>query len=376
MKIGILTYHRAVNFGAFLQAYALSQAIKNKIDNAQVEIIDFNMKKARRYYYKMILREGRHNSFLYQIKKYMAFSRSAELLPLSEDKIESDDMEIFQEFIKDRYDVIVAGSDEIWKLKGFRGFPTPYFLPGQTGCRKMSYAASSRSNVNILNESEIKTLQELLSQFDYIGVRDDKTISEFSEVIPDRVISKNCDPTFLYDFSDEIGDYKQVMKKYYGINNDKPCIGFMTHDTKILDQLKKTYGDDLNYISVHIPLKGTKSSPDITPFEFAATIAGLDYMVTSFFHGMCFAIKHGIPFCALEEKMGENADNSKMLDLLRAIGKEDHYMSLADENYVKWNIECIAEKALKHQRDDNTKEILNLVQTSDSFFDALENSES
>ena len=39
-KIGILTFHRAANFGAVLQAFALQQAISSLDEECIVEIID------------------------------------------------------------------------------------------------------------------------------------------------------------------------------------------------------------------------------------------------------------------------------------------------------------------------------------------------
>ena len=39
MKIGIITFHRAVNYGAVLQAYALQHALEGL--GAQAEILDY-----------------------------------------------------------------------------------------------------------------------------------------------------------------------------------------------------------------------------------------------------------------------------------------------------------------------------------------------
>lgn len=49
MKIGILTYHSSHNYGAFLQAYALCNALSEKTGN-EVEIINFSMEKAENMY--------------------------------------------------------------------------------------------------------------------------------------------------------------------------------------------------------------------------------------------------------------------------------------------------------------------------------------
>ena len=41
MKIGILTHQYVSNYGAFLQAYALSEAIAREYPDDSVEIIDY-----------------------------------------------------------------------------------------------------------------------------------------------------------------------------------------------------------------------------------------------------------------------------------------------------------------------------------------------
>ena len=44
-KIGILTFHKAANYGAVLQAYALENAIAERSEKIEVEIIDYYCKK-------------------------------------------------------------------------------------------------------------------------------------------------------------------------------------------------------------------------------------------------------------------------------------------------------------------------------------------
>lgn len=41
MRIGILTFHKPINYGAFLQAFSLAEGIQENIPNANVEIVDY-----------------------------------------------------------------------------------------------------------------------------------------------------------------------------------------------------------------------------------------------------------------------------------------------------------------------------------------------
>ena len=41
MKIGILTFHKAQNYGAFMQCYALSKELEKRFPGHTVEVIDY-----------------------------------------------------------------------------------------------------------------------------------------------------------------------------------------------------------------------------------------------------------------------------------------------------------------------------------------------
>ena len=40
-KIGILTYHKSINYGAFMQCYALSHKLSHDFPEAKVEVINY-----------------------------------------------------------------------------------------------------------------------------------------------------------------------------------------------------------------------------------------------------------------------------------------------------------------------------------------------
>ena len=44
-RIGILTFHRSTNNGAFIQAYSLSRRLEKDFPQCEVEVIDYSMPK-------------------------------------------------------------------------------------------------------------------------------------------------------------------------------------------------------------------------------------------------------------------------------------------------------------------------------------------
>lgn len=372
MKIGILTFHKSINYGAYLQAFALSQVIQARFPSDEVEIIDYDMWSARKYYLKEWAKACLKGNGVNQLKMRLAFQKAWKELPLSKIRCTSDDHSDFQKLIRGTYDVIVAGSDQVWKISGIRPFPNPYFLPGEGNIHKFSYAASSRSDMSKMSREKQQALETLLRDFRYIGVRDQKTADEIGKVIPGLPMHQNGDPTFLYDFGEAKESAAAVLKKYYGIEDDKPRIVFMVKNDRMIRAVKAYYGDRVHCISLFVPHKGTLYHGGISPFEFASVIFAADYMVTSFFHGMCFAIKAGVPFAAAEEKVSESQANSKMMDLLMKLGLEDRYASKSDTDSEKRILEDMERSLPGRVRLNHEEGIAALKASSESFFAALQ----
>jgi len=85
MNIGILTLHRSENYGAYLQAYALSKTLQDRYPECSVEIIDYDSKRSKKHHWKILFKEGvKFNfKFNYFIKKKASFKKALSELPLS-----------------------------------------------------------------------------------------------------------------------------------------------------------------------------------------------------------------------------------------------------------------------------------------------------
>lgn len=338
MKIGIITYHRSHNYGAYLQSYALSNYIiqNYKSNDVEVEIIDLTMKKARFMYIKEIFTLGGIKSIPSNILKYSMFEKEVKKLPLSSYKKYTDSCSQFEEIVKDKYDVIITGSDEVWKY-GFRGFPNYYWLPSNYGCRKFAYAVSSRNELSKLDESVINKMQQYINDFEYIGCRDDLSIKNATELTNDKNnIFKNCDPVFLYDFDINYEVGKNILIEKYGIDSSKPTIGVMlgakSVSEKVVKFLRNEYGDKCNIVALYVNFSNLKMYSKGTPFDWINTISACDFFVTTYFHGMCFAIKAGTPFFTVECRPNAK-DTGKNYDIMKEMNLLDRY-SYIEEDFV------------------------------------------
>ena len=334
MKIGIITYHRAINYGAYLQAAALCAKL-NEYEDIQAELIDYRTIKEKQFYsinsWKALTRIIKFADYQFHKKLLAAFERGYQdnLFRVSSGKLESDDILEFQKFVVGKYDLIVAGSDEIWKLDGFRGFPNAYWLPGDLGAIKMSYAASSRSNFDKLDSSQLEELRTLLSDYAFVGVRDEATLEAIVQKTDSSVpVTLCCDPSFLYKFHVDKTTPYELLRGKAKISREKKTIIVMTESNIVANKVRKALGDAYNLVSVYTRHNGYINVADLSPREWLNLISVADFVVASYFHAICFSIVNNTPFLAT----GTRRKSSKLEALLVRNGFQRYYSPNEMEN--------------------------------------------
>ena len=338
LKIGILTFHGSYNYGAFLQACSLCTRL-NMEEFISAEIIDFTMPIALRGYYlknwSFPVRVKHFSTVFFQKQLIKAFQRGRKKIAglLSKDVLYSNNIKEFQKYVYGKYDVIIAGSDEIWKLDGERGFPSPYWLVGDLGCGKFSYAASSRSDWESLPAYKIDRIQKLLSEFELISVRDKITYNMVAKCMSNSSnVRLDCDPSFLYRFPIEQSD--ELLKKKARISNHKKNIVIMCDNKDFISQFRRTINKrEFNLIAVYKRHKGCISVADLDPFEWLDIISHADLVIASFFHAICYSIVYNTPFIAL----GTDRKKSKLEELLLNTEFEERYFNVTGLEMVDWN---------------------------------------
>lgn len=271
MKIGILTFHDGINFGAFLQAYSTKRRLELLGHN--VEIINY---KDPWFAFKELAYALRINGKITSnAKKIWKFRNAQKLLDMT--KPISDLSKIENE-----YDKVFFGSDEIWNINnpGF-GYDLGYFGKGLAHTSKVSYAPSFGSTK--IDDKKLNLVKDYLMDFEAISVRDINS----QNIIYKLTGSKPTivpDPTFLVDQfqwakepkiqEDYILVYAYVLKPEH-INIMKQY----AKEKSIKLVSVGFYYDwcDENYLG-------------IDPFEWIGYFKNAKYVFTSMFHGTIFAI--------------------------------------------------------------------------------------
>lgn len=365
-KIGILTYHRSINYGAFLQAYCLFRYVKHIVgDTIAVEMIDYTSRISCENYNNMLF-HGKHKREKW--KQRIGFERACRLLPLSKGKLCTDSLEKIEAYIKKQnYDMIIVGSDEVWKVDGMRGFPTAYWLNFDIGdAIKFSYGVSSRTDFGRIEQKKKEYIKSAVNGFQYLGVRDQVTYDMVAQ-IGGRNPYHNCDPTFLIPFTYDKKAHKEKLYKKYRIEKKQKLLGVMMSDEKIIKKIKGKFGDEYKIIALYdFHEDADVNMISIHPFEWVRIIGCLDFFVTNRFHGTVFAMKMKIPFLSVETY--NTPQYSKLHYLLENNDLNEHYLVYHNGNRIYQEIlEKIALITKVYDRDKIEKALQREKLKSKSF---------
>ena len=176
VKAGIITIHFPYNYGAMLQAYATQKFLdKNNIKN---EIIDFRPYEIDKdYHIRYETFKKKPKLFLHMCvakalgkrKKYQRFEKFIK----SEMRLSSKRYRAIHSSDCSDYDVLIAGSDQIWNPDIMRG-RYEYVLNFGEHMKKISYASSFGKDE--IGDDECEKLKEQLIKYSHISVREKQGI--------------------------------------------------------------------------------------------------------------------------------------------------------------------------------------------------------
>jgi hypothetical protein len=200
LKIGILTFHRCINYGSYWQARFLLEAVQRLghqavLLNHQSKRVDFaEWKCALQPVLPTPVPSSDHALYRHKIEKFLV---QIEALPLSA-PFPLEDPSSMEE-----YDLVIVGSDEVWNLSHpWYGYYPIFFGQGIRAKKLISYAASF-GNYNPTWNLDRDWIHKLL-RFDEISVRD-----ETSKYIVENALGGDpkvvLDPCLLFpSFSEEV----------------------------------------------------------------------------------------------------------------------------------------------------------------------------
>lgn len=313
LKIGVLTFHRCINYGSYWQARCLAEGLQAMEHNAVIldhECRSINFKEWKCAYRPVLPTHVPESDYPLYRKKIENFFSAFQTLPLSPR------FPLHQPQAMDNYDVVVVGSDEVWNLfHPWYGKIKLFYGDDVKTNRLISYAASFGNYPASwgLNESWANKLQN----FDAISVRD----------VNSQIIIKNAidfeppivlDPCLQFPVNTEQRNYEHLPANYiavYGHNFS----GFFVKRIQEFAKYKNLPLISIGYRNDW----ADKQWITADPHDFANFIANAECVATNFFHGCVFALRNAKPF-ACETTPYRSI---KLENLMFKVGGEKHLVT-------------------------------------------------
>lgn len=343
-KIGILTFHNAMSYGAVLQAYALQQSLHKvgaetefinymcmDIYNAHVRILPktknlkFNLKMLlmgrKRYKWRSLLENFR--------RQYLTESQ----------KVDRDGLQ----GIGEKYSKVVDGSDQVFN-DVCTGFDKTYFLDFVPDEKKYTYAASF--GFNTLPVEKREAYHERLKGFQRLSIREESGCKIVESVV-DTIPECHIDPTFLLPKEEweKIVIEPKRKKPYILVFSVLKPVHMIDYALK----LGREKDCEVLYLENYAfpKKKGLHYIGPVAPNEFIGLIKNAEYIVTNSFHGMAFSIMYQKKF--IVELNTSASRNYRCADLLAKLGIKNNELvegkvEIEKAQYNWEKVQCVIEQ--------------------------------
>lgn len=334
-KIGLMTFHQSINYGVFLQAYALQEVVKKL--GYDPEIIDYNT----------FVEKKSKKGILYRLKKFDETIDSIKLLIFRSSKESKDRIKKFGEFSKQRFSLtnritqykdlkaldneyykFICGSDQIWNPNYTKNNPA-YYLGFAKENKRIAYAPSfGISDIGVIDSSLKEMISDWIGLIKYLSVRE-KSGQSIVSCLTGRSSKIVVDPTLLMTKD----DWLKIQKKPEGFEKK----GYI---------LFYTLGNDVRYntIARHFARNGKEiivipTNPSFTKGktiqfvyagveEFLYLINNSSAVITDSFHGTVFSTIFRKNFYAIKREDTKFSLSSRLEDFLTEIGLSSRCISV------------------------------------------------
>ena len=327
MRIGIFTFHRAENFGAVLQCFAL-QTLLESIGH-KVEIVDYRCKNIERGYYifdfrglfcrlnifasisKLCTRIPTVKDRIVKKRKYIAFRKK--YLHLSQPISRGKDL---------GYDIYITGSDQVWNTTLLHGYDETYFLDFALpkSAKRISYAVSSEQKAIATLYQYKASISAALNQFDSISVREETFGNELKKISAKDILV--CvDPTFFLSIEIYLKmAIRPQISNYILVYH----MAEVPEASSMADII--AYKGKKEVIEIHAKFESRRQKrrhkQDVGPLDLLGYIAYADYVITTSFHGLALSLILQKNFCVVSKP-----GNMRLQNILREVGLENRLIT-------------------------------------------------
>lgn len=356
MKIAIVTLPFHVNYGGYLQAYALQNVLKRMGHKASVIMFDLHPQWriwASYLKWKVWRRVKRQYGIEDSFKDFLMLHINKRYYRQVED-IQEDD-----------FDAFVVGSDQVWRKKFVKNLFLAFLaFTKNWDVKRLAYAPSFGITDWDYTDEETVMCKDMLKRFTMVSVREKSGVDLCKRNLDVNPILA-LDPTLIAPKSIYI---HLIDKRIENVGTFVYYVKKNEASIKVQDVLST-----LNcgkYKEIALPCEGVATENLPTVSLWLSFIANADYVLTDSFHACVFCLLFHKPFLAMPSGWG---GKSRFESLLVPLGLEYRILqqttldicSRINKN-IDWDgiDELMAEasrksfanlgKALKNKEDDNT----------------------
>lgn len=330
MRVGIITFHRAYNCGAMLQAWALKTVLERMGHVVEFPILNHIGERKRwsigwrKWPINPIgLAKSLWDCLVYNIAtipgedllriRFRRFRKQN----LPERSCKVCDLERF-------YDVLVVGSDQVWCSEHTGGYAPLFF--GETlpkGLKKIAYAISYGDKK--LPPERLRRVVQAVGNFDFVSAREN-IVPEQLSVFIDKKVQVVLDPTLLL----RQNDYQRFVRK-----SGNPYLFMYTLDTnEFFVESARKIAKRLNVKAIIVPMyqqsrydAANGLTYGISPDRLISYIANAEYVIAHSFHGTALAILFNKPFLSMRLERETSELGSRVGTLLKLTNSEERLIT-------------------------------------------------
>jgi hypothetical protein len=327
VKVGILTFHFADNYGAVLQAMSLQDFIVSQgFECSVINYLPMYVKHNAR-----IILTDTFRHFVISIinlpskvlKRYKFRHFRDVFLNCTKNVYGSYDQ--LKDGVND-YDVVIFGSDQIWNPNLTGGLDKAYFGEWDSSNRQKKIAYAASIGVSNFTDFQIQRIQDLSKNLNRIGIREPEV-----ESVIHRNAQVVCDPVLLNDkdyWNSIIPDKKKNKKPYilvYSLSGYPELyeLARIIRSKTCLDVFEIRAG-----YKISKKVNREKVFKALGPDSFVSMIKNAEYVITDSFHGTAFSLIFGRNFFVIPNK----TKGGRMIHLLEKVGLNDLIITNQDIN--------------------------------------------
>ncbi len=366
-RVGIATLHTAINYGVYLQAYAMQRKVEDFGYDAEIihytkrtESVSSSSKSSRiiralmhpietkKIINNKIMKSGR--DFAERGIAFFEFaSENFHLTELCNNLSEAEEM-------GKKYDACVCGSDQIWNPVHTDCNPY-YFLQFVPAEKRIAYAPSIACEE--IPEKYFDDFKNYVSSFSSISVREISG-AELVEKITGRKCETTVDPTLLYDrnFWNSFALPERIVKEPYVF-----CyfLGGTDINKKTIKRIEKELGKKVVVSPFHSAINNMKNVEKIYAdiAQFLTLVRDADFILTDSFHGMVFSVNFRKSFAVVKRTDTDAGKHTRVSDFLSEIG-------LADRIVTEENIRTFKFSEINYEDSENI--LQDWIKSSEDYF--------